>query len=216
MKLKKAAQTTAYCGRNTRVETIVAMEFAASCKPFRKSKNSATPIRPTSSGKASVGHPSDVLDHDAADLVGDILEAVDDFLQLAVDFAADRLGHGIALAVALEKVLEARVVQLVGAAFDARDLLGKRAKPRHVRADLLEQRDRLGDQVRRLDDHRAHFPHARIETLLLEQRIVFTVLCIMSIASSIDWIRSLMSPRSNGVMKLLRTASSTSRVISSA
>jgi hypothetical protein len=30
MKLKKAAHTTAYCGRRTRVETIVAIEFAAS------------------------------------------------------------------------------------------------------------------------------------------------------------------------------------------
>ena len=30
MKLKKAAQATAYCGRSTRVETMVAMELAAS------------------------------------------------------------------------------------------------------------------------------------------------------------------------------------------
>ena len=52
MKLKKAAQATAYCGRSTRVETMVAMEFAASCRPLRKSKNSAMPIRPASSGKA--------------------------------------------------------------------------------------------------------------------------------------------------------------------
>ena len=42
MKLKKAAQTTAYCGRSTRVETMVAMELAASCRPLRKSKASAT------------------------------------------------------------------------------------------------------------------------------------------------------------------------------
>ena len=44
MKLKKAAQTTAYCGRSTRVETIVAIELAASCSPFRKSKSSAMAI----------------------------------------------------------------------------------------------------------------------------------------------------------------------------
>jgi hypothetical protein len=54
MKLKNAAQSTAYCGRSTRVETMVAMEFAASCSPLRKSKNSATPIRPISSGRAIV------------------------------------------------------------------------------------------------------------------------------------------------------------------
>ena len=46
MKLKKAAQATAYCGRSTRVETMVAMELAASCRPLRKSKSSATAIRP--------------------------------------------------------------------------------------------------------------------------------------------------------------------------
>jgi hypothetical protein len=33
MKLKKAAHITAYCGRNTRVETTVAIELAASCRP---------------------------------------------------------------------------------------------------------------------------------------------------------------------------------------
>ena len=53
MKLKNEAQATAYCGRNTRVETMVAIEFAASCSPFRKSKASATRIRPTSTGRLS-------------------------------------------------------------------------------------------------------------------------------------------------------------------
>ena len=41
MKLKKAAQTTAYCGRSTRVETMVAIELAASCRPLRKSNSRA-------------------------------------------------------------------------------------------------------------------------------------------------------------------------------
>ena len=55
MKLKKAAQATATGGLSTRVETTVAIELAASCRPFRKSKASATPMSATSSGKASVG-----------------------------------------------------------------------------------------------------------------------------------------------------------------
>src|SRR6185312_12840193 len=38
MKLKNAAHATAYCGFSTRVETMVAMEFAASCRPFKRSK----------------------------------------------------------------------------------------------------------------------------------------------------------------------------------
>ena len=44
MKLKNAAQATAYCGRSTRVETMVAIELAASCRPLRKSNASATAI----------------------------------------------------------------------------------------------------------------------------------------------------------------------------
>src|SRR6187551_1236024 len=54
MKLKNAAQATAYCGRSTRVETTVAMELAASFMPLRKSNASATPIRPTSTGSDSM------------------------------------------------------------------------------------------------------------------------------------------------------------------
>ncbi len=53
MKLKNAAHATAYCGRNTRVDTIVAIEFAASCKPLRKSNINATAMSPTRMGKAS-------------------------------------------------------------------------------------------------------------------------------------------------------------------
>ena len=44
MKLKKAAQITAWRGDNTWVETIVEMELAASCMPFVKSKARATII----------------------------------------------------------------------------------------------------------------------------------------------------------------------------
>src|SRR3954471_18187215 len=52
-KLKKAAHITACCGRNTRVETMVAIEFAASCSPLRKSKARATVIRAIRIGRAS-------------------------------------------------------------------------------------------------------------------------------------------------------------------
>ncbi len=53
MKLKNAAQSTAYCGRRTRVDTMVAIEFAASCRPLRKSNTSAMTISATSTGSAS-------------------------------------------------------------------------------------------------------------------------------------------------------------------
>jgi hypothetical protein len=53
MKLKNAAQITAYCGRNTRVETTVAMELAASCRPFNKSKISAMAMSEERANKLS-------------------------------------------------------------------------------------------------------------------------------------------------------------------
>src|ERR1700759_3685646 len=90
IKLKNAAQSTAYCGRNTRVDTMVAIEFAASCSPLRKSNASATPIRAYRTGRVSV--PSTALhlfDHDRADLVGDVVEAVGDLFKMVVDFGAD-------------------------------------------------------------------------------------------------------------------------------
>jgi hypothetical protein len=43
-KFQKAAQRTAVVGERTLVETIVAIEFAASFIPFRKSNRSATTI----------------------------------------------------------------------------------------------------------------------------------------------------------------------------
>jgi hypothetical protein len=46
MKLKNAAQNTAYRAGRTGVETIVAIELAASWSPFRKSKISAIAIKP--------------------------------------------------------------------------------------------------------------------------------------------------------------------------
>ena len=44
-KLKNAAQSTAYFGERTRVETTVAMELAESWKPLMKSKASAMKTR---------------------------------------------------------------------------------------------------------------------------------------------------------------------------
>ena len=54
MKLKNAAHITAYCGRSTRVDTMVAIELAASCRPFRKSNANATMIRATRTGRLMI------------------------------------------------------------------------------------------------------------------------------------------------------------------
>src|SRR3954452_11023978 len=73
-KLKNAAQATALLGDSTRVDTTVAIEFAASWKPFRKSNVRATKMMKTTMAVAAVisGIGSDrtvgsgVLDDDVA------------------------------------------------------------------------------------------------------------------------------------------------------
>ena len=91
--MKNAAQTTAILGESTRVETTVAIELAASCRPLRKSKIRAIAIRAASSKSESgiAESPrsrSDVLDDDALNLVSDVIKAVHTILQMFVDLAA--------------------------------------------------------------------------------------------------------------------------------
>src|ERR1043165_2270929 len=172
-KLKNAAQNTAYCGRSTLVETMVAIELAASCSPLRKSNSSATAIRPTRIGRlkeASTAGPAlYLLDDDAVDFVGDVVEAIGDLFKMVVDFGADDVIHGVGIAVLEEQFLQADVVQVVDAAFQLAELLGDRSQHRDVLADRLQQRQRPSDQVGGFDDQRAHFPHRRFKSPDLEQ-----------------------------------------------
>src|SRR5438309_1825799 len=69
MKLKKAAHATARCGERTRVETIVAIELAASWKPLMKSNARASPM-------IAQTRESDILEHDPLDDVRHVLAAV--------------------------------------------------------------------------------------------------------------------------------------------
>src|ERR1019366_1001245 len=104
IKLKNAAQATAYCGRKTRVDTIVAIEFAASFMPLRKSNASATAISANRNGRVSaaasiVVRPRivylNMLDDDAVHDVGYVVETVHDLFQMIVDLVADEEGHWI-------------------------------------------------------------------------------------------------------------------------
>src|SRR5437868_8214349 len=173
MKLKNAAHSTAYCGRSTRVETMVAIELAASCSPLRKSNSSATAIRPTRIGRlkeASTAGPAlYLLDDDAVDLVGDVIEAIGDLFQMVVDFGADDVVHRVGGAMLEEQLLQADVVQVVDAAFQLAKLLGDRGQHRDVVADRLQERQRAADQVGGFHDQRPHFPHRRLEGPDLEQ-----------------------------------------------
>src|SRR5919206_81053 len=80
-KLKKAAHATASRGVSTLVETTVAMEFAASWNPLKKSNASATPTMRTS----ATFMPSGVLQDDRLDRVRDVLASVDRLLHLVQD-----------------------------------------------------------------------------------------------------------------------------------
>src|SRR3954468_19914120 len=72
--LKNAAQITACQGLSTPVETTVAIEFAASWKPFMKSNTSASSTSNTSVMETWPGSMiSGVFEHDAFDDVRDVL-----------------------------------------------------------------------------------------------------------------------------------------------
>ena len=121
MKLKKAAQNTAYCGRSTRVDTMVAIELAASCSPLRKSNSSATAIRIRPESEDQAWHPRDgpalyLFDHDAIDLIGDVVEAVGDLFEMLVDLGADDEIHRVAVAMLEKQFLQPDVVEIVDAA----------------------------------------------------------------------------------------------------
>src|SRR5580698_7444387 len=143
-KLKNAAHSTAYCGRSTRVETMVAIELAASCNPLRKSNSSATAINPIRTGRPSMASTARsclyLFDDDTVDLVGNVVEAVGDFLQMVVDLGADDEIHRVGVAVLEEQLLEADVVEIVDPAFQLGHFLGDRGQHRDIVADRLHQR----------------------------------------------------------------------------
>src|SRR4029077_18821011 len=110
-KLKNAAQTTALLGDSTRVETTVAIEFAASWKPFRKSNVRAT--RMMKAMRVVVAVISGVLDDDVADDVRVVPALVAGVLEPVVDLLPLHDLEGIA-AVRPEEVGDDLVVEVVG------------------------------------------------------------------------------------------------------
>src|SRR6185436_7486026 len=97
-KLKAAAQTTAADGVRTRVETSVAIEFAASWKPLMKSKSSAAPTMAQTSRKwLCIQQTLRVLEHDALDHVGHVLAPVRGRLEELVDLLPLDDGDGVLL-----------------------------------------------------------------------------------------------------------------------
>src|SRR5713226_3408874 len=139
-KLKNAAHTTAWSGVNTRVETTVAIELAASWKPLMKSKTSATKTMKTT-GVNTEGRAvsSRHLEDDPLDDVRDVLAAVGDGLHRLVDLLPLDHLHGVALL--LEHRGEGLAQQGVGAVLE----------PVHLHRVLVEARV-----------HRAQAPDAAV------------------------------------------------------
>src|SRR5574343_125632 len=99
-KLKNAANATACVGRSTPVDTTVAMELAASWKPFMKSNSSANTTRKTMTQRATcmvaMMRPpgSGVLEDHALDELGHVLALVGDGFQQLIDgLELDHLAH---------------------------------------------------------------------------------------------------------------------------
>src|SRR3954469_12262506 len=100
---------------------MVAIEFAASCRPFRKSNASATAIstiRSRPGPETSIRRALEVLDQHAADLAGHVFEAVDPLFQVIVDLGADDVGHRVLARRALVERLDTGVVEGVGLVFE--------------------------------------------------------------------------------------------------
>src|SRR6266436_4056133 len=137
------------------------MEFAASCRPLRKSNSRATAISPTRTGSPSAAKSmgrSYVLDHHALKLIGNVVKPVDDFLEVIIDLLCGEEPHRVT-AVPLEKRPYAEVMKIVGASFDLRNLFRDGIDLPRLLADRTEQRDRLLDQQRAFDDGVAHLFH---------------------------------------------------------
>src|SRR5512147_1772629 len=124
MKLNAAASITAWYGFNTRVETTVAMELAASWKPFMKSKASATKISATTmprlSCETSISVPG-ILQHNAFDQVGDVLAAIGDGLEPLVDGA--QLDQLLYVRLVAEQLRHRRAHDAVGGRLQAVDFV---------------------------------------------------------------------------------------------
>src|SRR5579862_2328870 len=146
MKLKTAAIPTATCGFNTPVDTTVAIELAASCSPFMKSKASASTTRNTRTPSVIVigliaVTPSSVLERDAFGEVRHVEAAVRDRLEQLVDrLHLDHLAHVLLFA---EKTRDGRAHHAIGIGFQAVDLVARLDDRLELALLAAEERDHV-------------------------------------------------------------------------
>src|SRR5450830_1130995 len=147
-KLKKAANTTACPGFRTPVDTTVAIELAASWKPFMKSNTRAMATSTTTAHSATgtllMWVPrSGVLEDDALDQVGHVLTLVGDgFEQLVDGLELDHLAH---IGLFAEQLAHGRAHHAVGVRLQAVDLFAglEGGFGHRLVGDLVEQLHRI-------------------------------------------------------------------------
>ena len=213
-KLKNAAHTTAFWGERTRVETTVAIELAASWKPLRKSNASATRMMRTMSG-ASIGIAvaQAFLIDDVADDVREVLAAVAGLLEAFVDLLPlqdlDRLDAAF-----LEELGDHREVERVALVLELGDADHRLLDLVQV-AHVPDQDADLVDLLGHRDEDLREAAQRRRRLAELEEHRYFATLSRWSRMSSRSLASERMSSRSNGVMKVVLSASKIWRVIRS-
>src|SRR6266542_2987499 len=160
-KLKKAAHATAQSGVSTRVETTVAIEFAASWKPLMKSKARATAMSRTTVAM-SMGGGSGVLEDDALDDVRDVLSPIGRILDEVDDLLP--LHHGERVVPSLEELRHRTARERVRLVLEDVHLLARVEdpvrvvlhvpQPLHRDLHLLDLRDEHGAQLAGLGEDR--------------------------------------------------------------
>src|SRR6187402_3092667 len=179
--LKKAAKMTACCGFSTPVETTVAIELAASWKPFMKSNATASTTSSATTPKeisvALIAGPapraparSRILEDDALDQIGHVLAAIGDRLEQLVDrLQLDHLAHVLLLA---EEARHRRAHHPIGVGFELVDLLAglERRLGDRVIADPGEQRDGVLDPLAAARAHVAQTQDVLVHRLHVVER----------------------------------------------
>src|ERR1700722_11593144 len=120
IKFQNAAHATARNGVSTRVDTTVAIEFAASCQPLENSKASVRKTTTIRSEKLDMGRRSGGLQDDALDDIGDVFAFVHSGFDHFKNFLPLDDLHRISLFV--EKLGDQRAAKAVALVFAAIDL----------------------------------------------------------------------------------------------
>ena len=80
-----------------------------------------------------------MLDDNAADLVGDVIEAIGHLLEMIVDFGSDDEIHRAGVTVFQEQLFQTDVVEIVDATFQLGELFCDGCQQCHVTSDRLQQ-----------------------------------------------------------------------------